>query len=635
MRNLRALFSLVRVGNFGVTTLQDYNGRHVRHNRVPVRVLLHFSGIVRLNKRCQPTTVERRRVPLVNLLKRRRRHLVRILRLNASTRRALNFLSITTALPRTRKHAFNLTLNLQLNHLSRKYGIAFRGLQLRCIGRATRILRRRSLATPLLHNHKGQRSTNLCHANRLLTNNKRRLTRRLGRALMYTRHLLFKVRQYLVPYNIILHGNMFTGLTHALRFHDPVLSLIHSKVHNLLIRARVHNQVNKRYHGLHRVLGHLMNKCTPLLARTIGVTRVANRAQARTGRLVNGLVGAKKDGPQLRTSNYGRLAIGHDINAVVNSVRRLSTRFIYNGNLCGAALLVNRAQRVRREPSIRRTAQHGHHNLLNNVINSHAVRGRQVTHKDGLQNMSSNVIHVTSLVLTVEVNVGQAMLQGFNAFRHFNNKLISHRDIRNNVTNQALHRLISSLPTFRRRLQYQVRGTSRGGIPFSLGVERHINHGTYSNDRRHKYFQHTAFMVQAIRRLKLIRCSIILTRRNNRDHVRTCTPYRHSRHAIFGVTSFFTRLSQVRRCQRLITFPSNRTGRRERFTRTTSATFHLAVIRRALRAAPNNARRTIITRRKVGLRVPTNRRLHSTKQVHVHRIGLNTRLHRILGQQQQ
>lgn len=613
MRNLRALFRLIRISNIRVTTLQ-YNNRHrIRHNRVIHRLILHISSIIRFNKRRQPSTIEGRRIPLFNLLNRRRRHLVRILRLHTSTRRQLNLLSVTTAFPRSRKTTFNLTLNLKLNNLSRKVSITFRSFQLRSIRRTTRILRRRSLTSPLLHNNKGQRTTNLRNTKRLFTNNKRRLTRRLSRALMYTSHFLFKVRKNFMPNNILHTSNMFTRFSHTVRLLNPFLRLIHSKVNKLLNRARVHNQVHKRSNSLYRVLSNLMYKRTPFLTSTIRITRVTNRTKARARRLVQGLIRAQDHSTKLRASYNCRLAISYHVNTIVNSIRRLTTRLINHSHLRRATLLINSTQRMRRTISTRRTAKNSYHNLINHITTSHTIRRGQVPKYNRLHHMSSNIIGITGLMFTVKVNIRQAMFKGLHIFRHIHNFLIPNRHIRSNITYQTLKRLISSLTAFRRRLQKQIRRTTRSSIAFSFRVKRGTKHTHYSNHRRHKHFKNTTFMVQAVRRLNLIRYRIIFARRNNRNHIRARSSNRHSSNTILSITTFLTRFSQVRRRQRLITFPGNRTSRRKRFTSSTSATFHIAIIRRTFRAPTHNTRRTIISRRQIRNSISFNRRLHSTQ----------------------
>lgn len=227
-RYFRTYFRLLRVNNFRVTADKYNKGRNVRHNRVTSRHLLNKSSLIRLTKRRQPATIERRLVPLLPLLNSCLRHFIRILSLHTSTRRVLNFLSITTTLPRSRQHTLNLTLTLQLNNLSRKTSISLRGLQLRRIGRSSRVLRGHGLALPLTNNKEGQRSTNLRNTYRLLANNKRRTARRVIRTLMNNCYLFFDNSKHLMPYNIFQTSNMFTRLTNTFRLTSPYIGVINS-----------------------------------------------------------------------------------------------------------------------------------------------------------------------------------------------------------------------------------------------------------------------------------------------------------------------------------------------------------------------------------------------------------------------
>lgn len=270
---------------------------------------------------------------------------------------------------------------------------------------------------------------------------------------MNYRYLLLNIRKNLMPNNVVQSSKRFTRFANPLRLTSPYFRVTNGNGHTLFDRTSVHNKVHKRRKSTDRVLGHLMDECIPLVIRPIRITRMPNRAEARTGGFVDGLIRALYNCALLRSRDKGRLLIGNNINLHVDRVRRLDLRLVNERNLRGRSLLFNSSQRVRRQPAARRTTQDSNCHLLYHTFKRLSIGSSTVTHNYGQYNVSRNIISVTRLGFHVQVYVRQTMLHGVNVFRKQLHVFIADRYVGRRVITFTILRLISRTLTFNGRRQ--------------------------------------------------------------------------------------------------------------------------------------------------------------------------------------
>lgn len=374
-----------------------------------------------------------------------------------------------------------------------------------------------------------------------------------------------------------------------------------------------------------------MYKRVPLVITPIRITRMTNRTQTRTRRFINRLIRSLNNSSKLRSSYNGRLLVGHNINIFVKCVRCLHLRLVNKNHLSRRALLLNRTKRMRRKAAVRRTTQYSNRDLLHNTLQRNTISRSTVTINNGQHNVSRHVIRVTSFMLNVQICIREAMLQGVNIFRHNTNKFITNGHIRRRVANKTILRLISGLSTFTSRLQQKIRRTSRRGLTLSNRINGALQYFKQGANRRHKDFKDTAIVTNAIGRKVLVRRRPLLARYVSRHNIRNRTANRSGNNQRTVVHSHSTR--QMRRCQRHITLPHNRTSRRQRLHRTKGPTLNNLIVRCTPSVTFNNLGRAHIARRQVRPSVTKDRRLNSTKKVNVNRLRLHNRLVRVLRQQ--